>query len=168
MHLEYVRGQSAEFKRLEARLASFSDILEKAGIVSAEEFLATIQEITMIEKYYTTEQLEMLEKRRLEAGEAGEEAIRQGPNQWAELQASVQEAMDEGVKPTDPRAQELAHRWFDLVNAFTGGDPGIFQSLKKMYQNEDNIRGMEVASMRPAMAWIEKAATAAGITLPRS
>ena len=39
--------------------------------------------------------------------------------------------MDAGVDPTDPRAQELARRWFALVSGFTGGDPGIFLSLKQ-------------------------------------
>ena len=75
---------------------------------------------------------------------------------------------DEGVEPIDPRAQELARRWFALVGFFTGGDPGIFQSLKRMYQNEDKIRGMDVAAMRPMMAWIEKASAAAGIKHPGS
>jgi hypothetical protein len=54
------------------------------------------------------------------------------------------------------------------VSGFTGGDPGLFLSLKRMYQNEDTIHGMDVAAMRPGMAWIEEAAAAAGIQLPRS
>jgi hypothetical protein len=120
----------------------------------------------MIEKYYTPEQLESLQRRREEAGEAGEEVIRQGPQQWAELQAEVRAAMDAGIEPTNLRAQELARRWFALVSEFTGGDPGIFLSLKKMYQNEDAIHGMDVAAMRPGMEWIGKAAAAAGIKLP--
>jgi DNA-binding transcriptional MerR regulator len=168
LHLERVRGQAAELKRLEDRLAALADALEEAEMVSADEFLSTIEEMTMIEKYYTPEQLESLQRRRDEAGEAGEEAIRQGPQRWAELQASVRAAMDAGVQPTDPQAQELARRWFALVGEFTGGDPGIFLSLKRMYQNEDTVHGMDVAAMRPGMEWIEKAAAAAGIELPGS
>jgi DNA-binding transcriptional MerR regulator len=166
MHLERVRGQAAELKRLEDRLAALSDALDKAEIVSADEFLSTIEEMTMIEKYYTPEQLESLRKRVEEAGEAGQEMIRQGPQQWAELQADVRAAMDAGVEPTDPKAQELARRWFALVSEFTGGDPGLFLSLKRMYQNEDTVHGMDVAAMRPGMEWIQKAAAAAGIALP--
>jgi DNA-binding transcriptional MerR regulator len=166
LHLERVRGQAAELKRLEDRLSAIADALDKAEVVSADEFLATIEEMTMIEKYYTPEQLESLQRRREEAGEAGEEVIRQAPQQWAELQADVRAARDAGIEPADPRAQELARRWFALVSGFTGGDPGIFQSLKKMYQNEDTIHGMDVAAMRPGMEWIEKAAGAAGIKLP--
>jgi DNA-binding transcriptional MerR regulator len=168
MHLECVRGRAAELKRLEDRLAALADALEKAEVVSADEFLATIEEMTMIEKYYTPEQLEGLRRRREEAGEAGEEAIRRGPQQWADLQAEVRAAMEEGVEPADPRAQELARRWFALVSGFTGGDPGLFLSLKRMYQNEDTVHGMDVAAMRPGMEWIGKAAVAAGISLPGS
>lgn len=168
LHLTRVRGQAAELKRLEDRLAALADALEKAEVVSADEFLTTIEEMTMIEKYYTPEQLDTLAKRRDEAGEAGEELIRQGPQQWAEFQASLRAAMDAGIEPADPRAQELARRWFALVSGFTGGDPGLFLSLKKMYQNEDTVHGMDVAAMRPGMEWIEKAAAAAGIQLPGS
>jgi len=165
MHLERVRGQAAELKRLEDRLAALAEALEKAEIVSADEFLTTIEEMTMIEKYYTPEQLETLQRRR---EEVGEEVIRQAPQQWAEWQADVRAAMDAGIEPTDPRAQELARRWFALVSGFTGGDPGLFLSLKRMYQNEDTVHGMDVAAMRPGMAWIEEAAAAAGIQLPGS
>ncbi len=168
LHLARVRGQAAELKRLEDRLAALSDAMEKAAIVSADEFLTTIQEMTMIEKYYTPEQLESLMKRREEMGEAGDAIVQEAPKRWAELNASVQAAMDAGVEPTDPKAQDLARRWFALVSEFTGGDPGIFRSLKTMYQNEDTIHGMDVAAMRPGMQWLEKAAKAAGITLPES
>ena len=130
MHLERVRGQAAELNRLEHRLAALADALDKAEIVSADTFLSTIEEMTMIEKYYTPEQLEALQHRREQAGEAGEEMIRRGPQQWADLQAEVRAAMDAGVEPTDPKAHDLAHRWFALVSEFTGGDPGLFLSLK--------------------------------------
>jgi DNA-binding transcriptional MerR regulator len=168
MHLARVRTQAAELKRLEEKLSALAGALEKAEVVSAAEFLSTIEEMTMFEKYYTPEQMEYLQKRREQAGEAGEERIRQGPQEWADLQASVKSAMDAGVDPADPKAQELARKWFALVNEFTGGDPGIFQSLKNMYQNEDRIHGMDVAAMRPMMEYIGKAAAAAGITLPGS
>jgi DNA-binding transcriptional MerR regulator len=165
LHLARVRGQAAELKRLEDRLAALADALDKAEIVSAEEFLTTIEEMTMIEKYYTPEQLESLAKRGEEWSEA---AIQEVQKRWADWMASVQAALDAGMEPTDPKAQELAREWFALVNAFTGGDPGIYQSLKKMWQNEETIHGIDAVAMRPGMAWIQQAAAAAGIELPGS
>jgi DNA-binding transcriptional MerR regulator len=163
MHLERVRGQASELKRLEERLAALSDALEKAEVVSAEEFLTTIEEMAMFEKYYTPEQLEYLAKR---SEEVGEDFIQQAPQMWADLFADVDAAMAAGVDPADPRAADLARRWFALVTAFTGGDPGIFQSLKNMYQNEDRIHGMDVPAIRTKMAYVQKAVAAAGITVP--
>jgi hypothetical protein len=122
--------------------------------------------MTMIENYYTPEQLESLARRREELGEAGEALIQQAPQRWAELHAGVQAAMDAGIEPSDPKAQELAQQWFALVTDFTSGDPGIFVSLKRIYQNEDTIHGMDVAAMRPGLEGFQKAAAAAGIKLP--
>lgn len=163
LHLDRIRSQAAELKRLEGRLAALADALDGAESVSADEFLTTIEGMTMLDKYYTPEQLEYLNNRR---DEVGEEAIQQAPSQWADLQAEVRRAMDAGVDPADPQAAAMARRWFDLITAFTGGDPGVFRSLNRMYQNEDKIRDMDVAAMRPMMDWIGKAAAAAGIKHP--
>lgn len=120
----------------------------------------------MIEKYYTPEQLENLRKRTEEAGEAGQELIREGPQMWANLNADIKAAVDAGLDPADPRSQEIARRWYALVSGFTGGDDALFLSLKRMYQNENTVHGMDVEAMRPGMEWVTKAAAAAGIKLP--
>ena len=166
MHLEDVRRKAAEMAELGERLQALAEILDRADVVSAETFLETIEVMTMVEKYYTPEQLEYLEKRRKEGGAAMEEAIQKGPQMWADFHADVKAAMDAGIPPTAPIAQELAKRWLALVSAFTGGDPGIFNSLKNMYQNEDNVAGMDVKAMKPMQEYIEKARVAAGIKHP--
>ena len=166
MHLGEINRKAAELARLTERLRGLSTVLERTDAVSAEAFLQTIEAMTMIEKYYTPEQLESLEKRRQEGGPAMQEAIHKAPQMWADLHADVQTAMDAGIPPTDSKAQALAKRWYNLVSAFTGGDPGIFQSLRKMYENEDKVAGMDVKAMRPMMDYIEKARIAAGIDHP--
>ncbi|MBN9523607.1 MerR family transcriptional regulator [bacterium] len=162
-HLEQVRAKAAEYARLTARLAALADALDRAEAVTTDEFLNTIAEMTMIDKYYTPEQMEQIKAR----GEAvGQERIEQVQAEWPRLMAEVQTEMDAGTPPTDPKALALARRWFGLVAEFTGGDPGIFRSLKRMYQTEDRVAGMDVAAMRPMMDYIGKAAAAAGIELP--
>ncbi|HYH66182.1 MAG TPA: TipAS antibiotic-recognition domain-containing protein [Urbifossiella sp.] len=162
-HLEQVRAKAAEYARLAARLSTLADALDRAEAVTADEFLNAITEMTMIEKYYTPEQLEQIQAR----GEAvGQARIEEVQNEWPRLMAEVQAAYDSGMAPTDPKAQELARRWFGLVAEFTGGDPGIFKSLKTMYQTEDRVAGMDVAGMRPMTEFMAKAAAAAGIEMP--
>lgn len=93
--------------------------------------------MTMIENYYTPEQMEYLKKRR---EEVGEERMRQAPNDWAVLFADFRAAMEQGIDPTDPRAQALAKRQQALVNEFTGGDPGIEKSLTRLWREQgDNV-----------------------------
>jgi hypothetical protein len=47
---------------------------------------------------------------------------------------------DAGTDPSDPEVRALAERWRDLtertIAGFTGGDPGIIESLGRMYKGE--------------------------------
>ena len=166
LHLAEVRRKATELAELGERLAALSEILDRADVASPDAFLDTIEAMTMIEKYYTPEQLNQLEDRRKAGGPEMEKEIAEAPKKWGELHADVQKAMDAGIPPEDPRAQELAKRWLALVSAFTGGDEGIFRSLRNMYQSEPNVMGMDTAAMKPGMDWILKAAAAAGIKHP--
>jgi DNA-binding transcriptional MerR regulator len=120
-------------ERLEAIAAHF----RAAEEVSVEEFLQTMERMTMIENYYTPEQMEYLKKRR---EEVGEERINQSHADWAELIAAVRAEKEKGTDPSDPKVQALAQRWMALVNEFTGGDPGIAQSLGRLWKEQgDNL-----------------------------
>ena len=44
--------------------------------------------------------------------------------------------MEKGTDPADPKVQALARRWMDLVNEFTGGDPGIARSLGRFWKEQ--------------------------------
>src|SRR5580658_6065661 len=64
LHLEKVRRQTGELARLGDRLQTLAETLDRADAVSAETFLVTIEAMTMLEKYYTPEQLEQLKDRK--------------------------------------------------------------------------------------------------------
>jgi MerR family transcriptional regulator, thiopeptide resistance regulator len=105
----------------------------------SSDLLATVEMMTISEKYYTPEQrAQLAERREL----LGDEAIRQAEHDWAELIAEVEREYEAGTRPSDPRVQELASRWQALIEQFTGGDPGIRASLERMYREE----GVERAS----------------------
>ena len=163
LQLVRIREQIELQRNLCERLEGIAALFRSAGEVSADQFLQTIEGMVMIEKYYTPEQLEYLEKHR---HEVDPELINQAPQMWDDLFAAVNAEMTAGTDPADPKAQALAKRWLELVTAFTGGDPGIFNSLRNMYANEDNIMGMDVKAIRTMMEYIQKAAAAAGIKHP--
>jgi len=154
MHADRMREQIKTQQRLVERLDVLAAGLSKAETVSAEQLIATIEEITVFEKYYTPEQLDYLAKRREEVGEA---RIQEAEAEWPRLIAEVRSAMDAGTDPCDPHVQELARRWKGLVEEFTGGNKEIQQSLGNLYQNEDTVHGMDVTAMRPMMQYVGRA-----------
>lgn len=144
-------------RRLCARLETLAERLDATETVSVEEWLEVIGAMTMVEKYYTPEQLAALEKRREEVGEA---RIREVQEEWPTLIAAVRAEMEKGTEPTDPRVRELARRWMGLVAEFTGGDPGIAKAVKEAYTNEPAMR--ERSGIDPAMFDYVRRASATG------
>lgn len=87
----------------------------------------------MSEKYYSPEQLEKLKARQQEVGE---ERLQRVQAEWKTLFEQFRFEMKKGTSPSNKRVQKLALRAQALIEAFTGGDPGIEQSLGRMYQKE--------------------------------
>jgi MerR family transcriptional regulator, thiopeptide resistance regulator len=161
LHLSRLR----ERIELQERL---SDLLERVAVrlrsgeeVSSGEFVDTVMEVIemseQLHRYYTPEQLKYLEERRREVGE---ERIRQVEAEWAELIERVRVEMEAGTDPTNERVRALARRSMELVNEFTGGDPGIERSLNNMWQQEENIHGIDTREMREMMAYLSRAMSA--------
>jgi MerR family transcriptional regulator, thiopeptide resistance regulator len=52
------------------------------------------------------------------------------------LIAKVRAEMEKGTPPDSPEVRQLARRWKELVEMFTGGDQGIAETLKRRYTEE--------------------------------
>ena len=129
-HIERLKRQIAAQQELCARLEAIAAHYASA---SADEFISAIEVMTMFDKYYTKEQLDTLARRR---EMFGEEKMREFQEEWPRLIASVKEEMQRGTDPSDPKVKALARRWMELIEAFTGGDTGIRESLKNFYRGE--------------------------------
>ena len=136
-HIARLRQQIAAQQELCARLERIAARYESA---SAEEFIQAIEVMTMFEKYYTKEQLETLRQR---AETIGDAHIKEVEQEWPRLIADVRAEMQKGTDPKDPRMQALAKRWMELVHEFTGGDPGVTQSLKNLYAGEPQFAAQQ-------------------------
>lgn len=150
---EQIALQQRLLERLEALAGRW-----QAGPVSTEEFLKIIEVMNMFDKYYTPEQLEELKQRR---DTLGDERIRQVEGEWKELMDEVKAEMEKGTDPADERVQQLARKWMGLIQEFTGGNPGIEQSLGRMYKEETAVAGLDTAAMREMMGYVGKAMAAA-------
>ncbi|MFH7029506.1 MAG: MerR family transcriptional regulator [Heteroscytonema crispum UTEX LB 1556] len=146
LHIARLREQIELSHKLLHRLEAIAS--HTATSITVEDLISTIEAITMFEKYYTPEQLETLKQRR---ESIGEERIRQVENEWEKLIAQARAQMEKGTDPASESVQNIAKRWRELIDEFTGGNPGIEQSLNRMYQQQ----GVEAASrgMGDAALW---------------
>jgi len=132
-HLARVEQQLGSLEELRLRLTRLLAALD-GGEESTDQLLDAMEAMTMFEKYYTPEQLQQLEERRTDLGE---DAIKAVEDEWKEIYAKLRELREAGVDPAAPEAQAVGDRAFELIQMFTGGDPGITDSLRRMYEQED-------------------------------
>ncbi|MFN3648220.1 MAG: MerR family transcriptional regulator [Armatimonadota bacterium] len=159
LHVTRLREQMERQRGLCERLEALAAHFHAEEKVPTDELLRTIKEMTMVESYYTPEQLAYLEQRRQAAGE---ERMRQAPQDWADLTADVKAEMAKGTDPTAPEALALARRWNALIEEFTGGDPGIRESLNRLWAEQgEQIAAQHQTAYEPEVAeYIGKALAA--------
>jgi MerR family transcriptional regulator, thiopeptide resistance regulator len=131
-HLGRVEQQLGALEELKLRLTRLLAALD-GDEAPTGRFLDALEAMSMIEKYYTPQQLEQLERRRKEFGEERIQAVQQ---EWADLYARLRELREAGVDPAAEEPQALGRRAGELIEMFTGGDPGIRASLQRMYEQE--------------------------------
>jgi DNA-binding transcriptional MerR regulator len=161
LHVARLREQIELQRKLCERLEALAEQFRPAGEVSAEEFLQAIEVMTMIATYYTPEQLESFRKRNEEARAAGQDIAKQGQADWAALFAELTAEMNKGTDPADPKVQALEQRRQALVNAFTGGDKGIEQNLKRLWTEQGDKLAAQFGYDPKLLAYLAKIAEAA-------
>jgi DNA-binding transcriptional MerR regulator len=156
-HIERIDEQLRVARQLRDRLARILDLLDAGDEPSGDQFIDTIEVMTRMERYYTPEQLEQLERR---AEALGDDGMRRAEADWAELIAAVEAERAAGTDPADARLDPLVERWTGLIEAFTGGDPGIRASLQRMYETEGPERASRGAVNAETMAYAQRAIAA--------
>jgi DNA-binding transcriptional MerR regulator len=153
-HLERVDEQLRLARRLRARLARILDLLDHADEPSGDQFIEAIEVMTRMERYYTPDQLEQLERR---AESIGEDGLRRAEAEWTELIAAVEAERTAGTDPADARLDPLVERWTALIEQFTGGAAGIRASLQRMYEIEGPERASRGAVSGETMEYARRA-----------
>jgi len=98
-----------------------------------EEVLESIQEINVMSKYFTPDQLEELEKR---GKTIGQERIEEVQEEWKTLMCTFESAMNRGDDPARSEVQALARKSLALVAEFSGGDRGVERGVAARYREE--------------------------------
>ncbi|MDB5054232.1 MAG: MerR family transcriptional regulator [Bacilli bacterium] len=136
MQLERLNKQIQIQEQLRSRLEGIYELLNAQLEVTAEQFIKLIEVMKMNNKYFTPEQLESLKKR---GEQLGPEKIRDVENEWPELLAKVRTELEKGTPPENPEVVQLAKRWKELMDMFSGGDPEIIRAGERFHvENPDN------------------------------
>jgi DNA-binding transcriptional MerR regulator len=152
-HLDRVERQAAALNELRARLTRLLAAID-GGEDSSPRFLDALEAMSMFEKYYTSEQLQQLERRRQALGE---DEIKRVEQEWKDLYAQVREHREQGTDPSDPAVQALVRRSGELIQMFTGGDPAIAASLQRMYEQEGPERASRGIAEPEDLEYLERA-----------
>jgi MerR family transcriptional regulator, thiopeptide resistance regulator len=157
LHLARLHEQIASQQALSQKLATIAASVQSAEEVSTDEFLRTIEAITMTEKYFTPKQLALINERR---AEAGDELLRERQEDWAELIAAVRAEMNAGTDPKTAKVQKLAKRWQEMVHETTAGDTEIRDALRKLWDEQGDALAAQHGVQydpRPVFGYITKA-----------
>jgi len=147
LQIERIDEQIQRQERLRALLEALRDRIASGDRVSLHDFARTVELTMNHAKYYTSEQLAKLNRRRAEVGEARMQQVRQ---EWSQLFADYARAMEEGLPPDHVRVRDLANRSAELVAEFTGGDPAMAASLSALYEGEGPQKVLESHGMETA------------------
>ena len=133
LHLERLEAHIAGQQTLVKRLQRVARMLDTATVPPVAALCRIIEATHMIDRHFTTDQLQQLEARRASLGTT---RIAEVERDWAELIPAVRAHMAAGTRPDDPELQTLARRWRTLTDAFTGGDPEMAASVRRLYDAE--------------------------------
>jgi DNA-binding transcriptional MerR regulator len=159
-HVARLRGQIELERQLCVRLEALARYFGSSEEVSGDEFLRTIEVMTMIGKAYTPEQWKQFEEI---AARVGPDEIRAVEEGWTALLAEVRANPD--LDPASSQAQELARRWDELQERTMRhyeGFPEVKQAIADNYK-KGVFEGFLLAPQTADRAFIEqvKAARAA-------
>ncbi|ETK32151.1 MerR family transcriptional regulator [Microbispora sp. ATCC PTA-5024] len=120
-------AQLAEFEasalraaRLSEQLRGLIEQLDAAVMPDPEQFLTTLEMISVYETYFTEEQRELLARRRADLGERFVEATKM---EWLELVRAFKQHVEDGTPVDDPAVRDLAARWDTLGVPYASPDP---------------------------------------------
>ncbi len=100
-----------------------------------EQFIRSIELIKAQKEYFTQEQINRMKMHydKLNNLEAHDIA-----NSWSQIISSLQSEMEHGTSVDNPRVMELAERWKQGMDFFSGGDNGIIYSAESYYADNPN------------------------------
>ncbi|MFE0630940.1 MerR family transcriptional regulator [Streptomyces sp. NPDC058864] len=143
--LSALEAQAGRIQRLTAQLRGLLGRIEETSMPDPEQFMTTLEMMSVFETHFTTEQQEQLAARRAGIGPEGVEAAR---TEWAGLVEALLSHAEAGTPVGDPEVADLVARWDALGSRFhAAGEDG--EATKAAARRLWDERGEELARNLP-------------------
>jgi DNA-binding transcriptional MerR regulator len=159
--LRGLEAHAARIQQLRHQLRGLLEQIDSASMPDPDQFMTTLEMISVFETSFTTEQREQLAQRR---AELGPEAIEAAKTEWAGLVEELLRHVHDDTPVDDPRVQALVGRWDALGNRFHG-DGGAGEQTKaaarRMWEQNSEEIGQTLPwpadRMRDLVHYLERA-----------
>lgn len=124
--------QAERIDELRGRIRGLlSRVEDDASMPGPDQFMTTLELMTVYETSFTPEQRQLLADR---TTGLGPEAVETARNEFAGLVEEFLRHVEAGTPVTDPAVRELQRRWDAVGNLFHGGDEGVTNVAQTVWQ----------------------------------
>ena len=155
-----ILGQHAEqVQAVQDRIRDLLSRIDGAAMPAPEQFMATLEMITMLENYFTPEQRQELAGRR---AELGSDSIEAAKVRWAALVEEGLRHVENGTPVSDPSIREWATAWDEIGSMFHAGEE-TKAAARSMWQDNRTALSADLPwtpeQLAGLMAYLQKART---------
>ncbi|MEV8630801.1 MerR family transcriptional regulator [Streptosporangium sp. NPDC051023] len=133
--LRDLESQAERIHRIKHRVHGLLRQLDDASMPDPDQFMMTLEMISVFETYFTQEQRDRLAERR---AELGPEAVEAAKARWADLVEELLHHVRAETPVDDPQVRDLVSRWDALGSAFHPGgqqDERTTTTARRMWQD---------------------------------
>ncbi|MEU4094225.1 MerR family transcriptional regulator [Streptomyces sp. NPDC026673] len=159
--LSALEAHAGRIGELTAQIRTLLGRMEDTSMPEPEQFMTTLEMMSVFETHFTAEQREQLAGRRAELGPEGVEAAK---TEWAGLVRELLRLMEAGTPAGDPGVRDLVGRWDGLANRFhaAGADGERTKAAAQRMWDENSERiGQNLPwspdRMRALVAYVQEA-----------
>ena len=157
--LLHLRQHAEQVQAVQDRIRDLLSRIDGAAMPAPEQFMATLEMITVLENYFTPEQRQELAGRR---AELGSDSIDAAKVRWAVLVEEGLRHVENGTPVTDPSIREWARAWDEIGSMFHAGEE-TKAAARSMWQDNKTALSADLPwtpeQLAGLMAYLQKART---------
>jgi MerR family transcriptional regulator, thiopeptide resistance regulator len=130
MQLERLTKEIKLKEELKQQLQELWEVFHSWKKPNLEQFIKSIELIKAQKEYFTQEEINRM---KMHYNKLNNVEVDKIAKSWNQLISLLQSEMENGTSVDNPRVMELAEKWKQEMDYFSGGDMGIIYSAERYY-----------------------------------